>query len=977
MIEPSTPNLRDLSGARIGPYEVESLLGWGGMGEVWRATDTRLGRTVALKVLAAAPLTHVEARARFLREARMAAAVSHPNLAAVFECGEHDDVCWIAMEFVPGRTLRQVLRAGRLSVAEAARIGADIAAALERAHAAGIVHRDLKPDNVMLDPDGVVKVLDFGLARRWESGSPSTLGGAQPDPTAGAQPDPTASAQAVKPAGDFETGEARVMGTPGYMSPEQARGEAVGAPSDVFVLGAVLFEMLTGVQAFRGRTPIDAILAAVRDQPPSVASLNPAVPARLDSLIAACLAKDPKSRLPDARSVRDGLRALLPSLLSGSETSTPPGVAFVESVDDGDTMDAGLAPAASRVAAVATTGLPTWQPTTGDGQSVLPLAAAMQPPAATGGVLARPALAWSAAALAVVTTLTSIALWLQPVAPDAPAASVTAVRSVPAQEGSARVLEGQGHAAAGLPAQATVTAAACKVPAACAALANGVRLKGRANAPAALSALRRAAHLDPTLAAAHLRIGAILASGGFLQQARQSPVRAGQLREGLGAADLAVLHALEPVALRHPTDKTEHLLRARQAAATFGRDLEVLDLLLGACLLAEDVACAGDAADRALKVDPGHVRAWARRATVHLLSGNPEAARTDLDRCLTLEPTATYCLSLRWQLAEATGACREAEAVARSYVAAQPENPTGYGLLVRSLAAQDRAEEAVREVVEQYLQRVPEARRDDKRRWLEYQLAAWHGRFDAAEQRARAAMDDAKASSQLLARSAPARALTDVLLESGRATEAAAIAGDFLRRRDGWEPFAQADDHAVVGDASPDMLAVLVRTGRLEAKKAVAQREAWAQTWHDLGAGPVTQRHIWIHGWADLAWTADLAKEAVTALAARGPVPTHRPNDLAEIAVGRMYLLAGQPQEAVRWLREGTRSCRVLEFPIHHTEQWLWLGQALEATGDTAAACDAYAKVIARWGAAVPKSVSATEARHGRGDSGVAGSESL
>jgi serine/threonine-protein kinase len=556
-----------------------------------------------------------------------------------------------------------------------------------------------------------------------------------------------------------------------------------------------------------------------------------------------------------------------------------------------------------------------------------------------------------AASVAVLTLGVTVWLASRPLSRDqAPPGKPAAATVVPA--------------AVPLAAVPTATVApACKVPAACEVLAEGVRWKARANAPAALQALRRAVKLDPGLAAAHLRVAGILASGGFVQEARHSLAKASELRDQLPRTDQLALHALEPVVLKHPADKTEHLQRARDAVKQQPDDRELIDLLVGACLLAEDLDCALDAANQSLRVDRDHVRAIARMATVHLTRGDTEAARADLERCLALEPTATYCLSLRWQLAEASGACKDAEAVARSYIAAQPENPTGYQFLARSLAAQERPEEAVREVVEQYLKRVPEARRADKRRWLDYQMAAWQGRFDEAAKLAREAAEDAKDSTQLSVRSAPARALAEVLVEGGRIADAVAVAEDFLRRRDGWEPFAQADDYAVTGDASPDLVAVLVRAGKLDAAKAAAIRDAWAKSWHDLGAGRVTQGHIWVHAWADLAWNEQLAQQALAELPARGPVPPLRPADLSEIAVGRAHLLAGKPEEAARWLEAGAQSCRVLEFPVRHTEQWLWLGRARQALGDTAGACAAYGRVLARWGAAVPKSVSAADAK--------------
>ncbi|HTR97875.1 MAG TPA: serine/threonine-protein kinase, partial [Candidatus Acidoferrales bacterium] len=247
LARPSGPQpapVEDLAGTTIAHYRVEAKLGQGGMGVVYRARDARLGRDVALKVLPASVAADGERRARLLREARSAAAVNHPNIAAVYDVGESEGRVYLAMELVEGATLRERLAAGALPAQQAVRIARGIAAGLARAHEKGIVHRDLKPENVMIGRDGAVKILDFGLAKL-------------------RAPDSTDSALAKQ---DTQTLEGRVMGTPGYMSPEQAAGRPVDQSTDVYALGAVLHEMLTGglPGMGSGRKPIaDARLEAI------------------------------------------------------------------------------------------------------------------------------------------------------------------------------------------------------------------------------------------------------------------------------------------------------------------------------------------------------------------------------------------------------------------------------------------------------------------------------------------------------------------------------------------------------------------------------------------------------------------------------------------------------------------------------------------------------------------------------------------
>src|SRR5713226_9151311 len=278
------------AGSRLGPYEVLAPLGAGGMGEVYRAKDARLGRDVALKVLPTDVARDAGRRSRFEQEARAASALAHPNIVAVYEVGESDSSVWIAMELVEGRTVRDLLASGPLAARRALEIGTQVAEGLAAAHAAGIVHRDLKPENLILSRDGYVKILDFGLAKLSERGIAAAEG-------------PTVSAGAAG------TEPGTVMGTVGYMSPEQAAGQPVDFRSDQFSFGSILYEMATGERAFQRKTGVETLAAILREEPKAIAELNPAAPAPLRWTIERCLAKEPARAV---KSVRDHL----------SETST-------------------------------------------------------------------------------------------------------------------------------------------------------------------------------------------------------------------------------------------------------------------------------------------------------------------------------------------------------------------------------------------------------------------------------------------------------------------------------------------------------------------------------------------------------------------------------------------------------------------------------------------------------------------------------
>ncbi|MEP6994233.1 MAG: LpqB family beta-propeller domain-containing protein [Acidobacteriota bacterium] len=273
---------------RLGPYVIVAPLGAGGMGEVYRARDTRLGREVAIKVLPERFAGSPDALARFEREARAVAALSHPNILSLFDFGQVDGVVYAVTELLKGETLRARLAHEHLSERKAVEIAAAIAEGLAAAHSEGIVHRDLKPENVFLTSDGRVKILDFGLARVAETGEAIALTSA---PTTPASTEPGV-----------------VMGTAGYISPEQIRGRPADARSDLFAFGAVLYEMLTGERAFSGATTGESLAAILRDQPPEVSAKAPAVSPAIDRLVSRCLQKSPDERFQSARDLAYALR---------------------------------------------------------------------------------------------------------------------------------------------------------------------------------------------------------------------------------------------------------------------------------------------------------------------------------------------------------------------------------------------------------------------------------------------------------------------------------------------------------------------------------------------------------------------------------------------------------------------------------------------------------------------------------------------
>jgi serine/threonine protein kinase len=301
--------MRGMIGETLKHYEIEESLGRGGMGVVYRARDTRLGRSVALKFLPKEFTADPDRKRRFLQEARAACAVNHPAIAQVYDVDESDNGVFIAMEMVEGKTIRALLQGRELDLLGALEVAQQVGNGLAKAHEAKIVHRDIKPENIMVTPDGHAKVLDFGLAKLL-------------DPTAGS---------AGTPSGDelshmetvARTQVGVVMGTLRYMSPEQARGQSVDHRSDLFSLGVVLYEMVTGQLPFSGNTPLDTLHAIAFEETRPVTALRANLPSSLQRVISRCLRKRAQDRYGDAKELVGDLKAVQREVESGISARIP------------------------------------------------------------------------------------------------------------------------------------------------------------------------------------------------------------------------------------------------------------------------------------------------------------------------------------------------------------------------------------------------------------------------------------------------------------------------------------------------------------------------------------------------------------------------------------------------------------------------------------------------------------------------------
>jgi serine/threonine protein kinase len=291
-------------GARLGPYEIRSAIGAGGMGEVYSALDRRLNRQVALKILPALFASDADRLQRFAQESRAAAALNHPNILAIYDIGNNQGTPYVVSELLEGESMRERLNRGPMHSRKALDYARQIAKGLAAAHEKGIVHRDLKPENLFLTDDGQVKILDFGLAKF-------------------TSPEADSSGQA--PTVQVATEAGTVMGTAGYMSPEQVRAKATDLRSDIFSFGAILYEMLSGKRAFRGESSAETMSAILKEDPPDLSETNHNVSPGLERLVRHCLEKNPSERFQSARDLAFDLESL--SDVSAASRSGPQPIA--------------------------------------------------------------------------------------------------------------------------------------------------------------------------------------------------------------------------------------------------------------------------------------------------------------------------------------------------------------------------------------------------------------------------------------------------------------------------------------------------------------------------------------------------------------------------------------------------------------------------------------------------------------------------
>jgi eukaryotic-like serine/threonine-protein kinase len=977
-------------GSKFDRYTIEALLGEGGMGQVYKAFDARLERRVALKILrprVAADPEKSRADHWILREARAAAALDHPNAVSIFELGEHDGVPFMAMEFISGRSLRAFVGRHSVPLDQRARWLGDIARALDAAHQAGIIHLDIKPENVMVRADGVVKVLDFGIARRT-----SILETDGPEGATGAE-------------GKLMTltGRGVLVGTPPYMAPEQVvRKRALDGRADQFAWGVVAYEIFAGKTPWSAEGSLYDVLSAIVEQaPPSLyKACRGDLPEAMAAAVMRALLKSPDDRFPTMAEAAEallaplGMRMATPSwtgveapkirvsspdletmgrieteTLGGLETKSLAG-AETRPVEEGDTRPVSSAEIEAQVkrlarseggevdapapapapAPVSSANEAAPGPEVAPATKVAPAPAAPEPPrrpvAPAAPPRRAPRLRMALLAAAAIFGLSAAAFRItRPPPPDpTPSATVSAPAPPPAPTAITDLPDPQ-HCS---------EAALVEYRAGIRALRDGAWEQAHQN-------FEHAAAADPQCAGAHLRLSITGHYHYSISRTREVYGRARQLRDSLGDRDRKLLEALEPLLFRDPVDEHEYQERLRRTAEAYPADAELT------CMAADyddDLSHRIQTLRRAIELDPHYSDAWQVLADTLALQGKPDEALAALDSCLTAAPNSVDCLAERSAHLQRLGRCSEMESTARQWIARDPRSAMAYSTLASALSSMG-SREAAEEALHRRWALLPEADRAEKRLHDQALLAALGGDFDGAAKRARELSEIAEADPNFERHARPTRLLADLLVETDRAAAAGTLAADFLKRKSAWSAnLTPGGSEVRVSYVEPMLLRVMRRAGRLSPREWEAAHGAWVESTRK--AGTFTEEALWAMGSAMPAETPAEAAAAIRAMPAslqRSGGRLRAPMELSGAFAGKALLLAGQVDDALPFLRVAGASCFAFDDPFVHTEAQLWLGQALEQKGDFAGACAAYRVVVARWGAASPRSSTAASAR--------------
>ncbi len=898
-------------GDKLAHYTIESLLGSGGMGAVYLAVDSRLHRRVALKVILDSdkPEELTEQAARLLREARSAASLTHPNVVAVFDVGEIDGRVYLAMEYVVGKTVRDLMRDQDISWQRRLRWLVECARALAAAHRDGLVHRDIKPENVMVRDDGLVKVLDFGIARRTT-----------------APVDPTGKTEHARIA--TLTGKGLITGTPMYMAPEQLKGGDPDTRTDQFSWGVMSYEVLAGERPWPEKSDLLASVATIlTEDPKSLRKHAPEIPPAVEAAIARTLARNPDDRFESMDEIAEMLEPLAvrsgPALESSGRSTARAGRASGRELprDDGKKE------------------IETGAKST---KQVMVTAKSPEHPLAPPPQVKRERRRWpflAGAAVALVASGVYYKYYRKPPTIGVPINGTSSVPSTVTSVGTPPITENAE---------------------ALAAFQEGVQQWRDGSARRSRASLERAAALDPGFAAAHLEIAVqMLIAHDPPSSAQERYQKAYSHRDRLSPRDRAVLTAIDPL-VRPSADLAAAEAKLEVGASQFKKE-PVFELLLGyARESRQDYEQARTDYERAVLRDGAFMPALLAKGHALFMLGNTEMALDSYGKCVKASSAAAICLEQRILLQRDRGDCDAMEQDARSWQSVEPDAPEPSYYVAAALMARGAPIQSVEIALRHQWDAMPKDERGAGEAEDRANLALAQGDFPGAE-RATLDWDVARVKQEVLLHSGPQQQLAFIAYETGDVQKAARIADAFLKIIPALTPSPMRSDPTTW------TLEYMFRTGRISKGDLEEKRKSWLKEREANRTQQENQRLApfrWAQLYAGFAENIDEAREALTALPDFLPLPPDSRRPAAfDAELGKTYALAGKFDEALPPLRKVTSECITLGSPIPQTRSFYFLGMALEGKGDVEGARKAYQTVVDRWGSAKPKSRTAEEAR--------------
>jgi serine/threonine-protein kinase len=908
-------------GDKLAHYTIESMLGSGGMGAVYLAVDSRLHRRVALKVMLDSdkPEDVKESAARLLREARAAASLTHPNVVGVFDVGEIDGRVYLAMEYVVGKTLRELMRDDSIPWQRRLRWLVEVARALGAAHREGLVHRDIKPENVMVRDDGLVKVLDFGIARR-----------------TAAPVDPTGRTEQVQ-LGTL-TGKGMVIGTPMYMAPEQLKGGDPDTRTDQFAWGVMSYEVLSGERPWPEKSDLLASVATIlTEDPTSLRKHAPELPPAVEATVARALARHPEDRFETMEDVAELLDPL--AVRSGPT---------IESRGRSKAMTD--SPKASKESARATkraTGVTSDEPKPESEHKSTkqvmvtakspehPLAPKPQP---RESFLSRRRWSFVAGALAAAMAIGVYYKYFRKTPIVGP--TVTSASSSPPIV---------------LPPPVALTENADAL----AAYQEGVQQWRDGSARRSRASLERATALDPGFAAAQLELAlqALVSRDGSRAQERYH--KAYSHRDRLSARDERVLAALDPL-VRASVDLPTAEQRLIASAAKMNSE-PVFEYLLGYVReMRTDYEQARTAYESAIARDPTFMPALLAKGHMLVQLGFPEAALAAFGQCIRASSAAAICLEQRLLLLRDRGECDSMEQDARAWQTVEPDAPEPSYWVAAALMARDAPMQSVEVALRQQWDLLPKDERAAGEAEDTANLALAQGDFAGAE-RATRDWDAALVKPEVILHSGPQRQLAYIAFETNDMAQAGRVADAFLKVLPAYTPSPMGGDPTIWAQE------YLFRTGRITKADLDDKRKTWLKE-QEANRTQDENRRLGPFRWAQLyggfAESLDEARDALDKLPDFLPLPPDSRRTAAfDTELGKVYALANHNDEALPPLRAVTSACIRLGSPIEQTRSFYFLGMALENKGDLDGARKAYQVVVDRWGNAKPKSRTAEDAK--------------